>query len=153
VDLAGLPLASLADLPGLVVRARGAEGRGVPLAAFQGLPVAGKAVLVETGWSRHWGNESYFEGSPFLARDAAAWLAAERAALVGLDAYNVDDTSGKDRPVHTALLGAGIPVVEHMTGLDALPDRGFRFFAVPAPVAGMGTFPVRAFAILDAPAA
>jgi kynurenine formamidase len=80
---------------------------------------------------------------------AAAWLVEQGAALVGVDCTNVDDTSGRERPVHTVLLGAGIPVVEHLTGLDALPDRGFRFFAVPAPVAGMGTFPVRAFAIVD----
>lgn len=146
-DLAGLPLARLADLEGVVLRA--ARGRRViDAAAFDGLEVRGKAVLVATGWDRHFGTPEYATGHPFLTRDAAELLVARGAALVGIDSLNIDDTADGARPVHTALLRAGIPVVEHLTGLAGLPASGFRFFAVPPKVSGMGTFPVRAFALV-----
>ncbi len=146
-DLSELPLESLADLDTVVVRA-GAE-RAVDWSAFRGLDVKGKAVLVETGWSRHWSTEAYGKGHPFLTREAAEGLRDAGAALVGIDSLNIDDTEDGSRPVHTALLGAGIPVCEHLTELRGLPDRGARFFAVPVKVKAMGTFPVRAFAVVD----
>ena len=114
--------------------------------AFEGLEVAGKAVLVHTGWDRHWRTEAYYANHPFLTEAAARLLAERGAALVGIDSHNIDDTGVPRRPVHTTLLGAGILVCEHLTNLGALPQSGFRFSAVPPKVAGMGTFPVRAFA-------
>lgn len=145
-DLAELSLESLADLDALVVDARSA-GRAIDRTHFEGLRTAGRAVLVHTGWDRNWRTDAYFDGHPFLTRDAADLLAREGAALVGIDSYNIDDTGDLARPVHSILLGAGIPICEHMTGLAALPPSGARFFAVPVKVRGMGTFPVRAFAI------
>ena len=144
-DLAGLDLAQLASLPGLKVKA---AAQAVDADLFEALDVAGKAVLVETGWDRHWRTDAYAAGHPFLTEKAARLLVARGARLVGIDSYNIDDTSGRSRPVHTILLGAGVPICEHMTGLAALPAKGFRFTAVPPKVAGMGTFPVRAFAAL-----
>lgn len=144
-DLAALELGQLAGLDGLVVRC---AAMAVEAEAFEGLDVAGKAVLVATGWSRHWRTEAYFENHPFLTEAAARLLAEGGAALVGIDSHNIDDTRGRARPVHTILLGAGIPICEHLAHLDALPDTGFRFTAVPPRIAGMGTFPVRAFAEL-----
>jgi kynurenine formamidase len=147
-DLAALPLERLAELPGVVIEA--APGvRAIGPAALPARDLRGRAVLVRTGWSRHFGRRAYFEGHPFLTADAAAALVDAGAALVGIDSLNVDDTADGARPVHTALLAAGIPVVEHLTGLDVLPAEGFRFFAVPVKVRGMGTFPVRAFAALS----
>lgn len=148
-DLGGLALESLANLEGVLVRAVPGAGRGVDEPRFAGLDVRGRAVLVHTGWDVHWGGERYFEGHPFLTRAAAERLVAGGAALVGIDSYNIDDTADGARPAHTLLLGAGIPVVEHLTGLEQLPDRGFRFFAVPVKVQGMGSFPVRAFAAME----
>lgn len=145
-DLADLPLESLADLDLIVVRARGRAGRGIDATAFRGLEVHGRAVLVDTGWSAHWRTDRYFEGHPFLTADAARALTDGGAALVGIDSFNIDDTDDGTRPVHTTLLGADIPIAEHLTGLDRLPDRGARFFAVPVKVRAFGTFPVRAFA-------
>ena len=116
---------------------------------FDGLDVTGKAVLIHTGWDRHWGTEAYFNDHPFLTRDAAECLKSEGSALVGIDSLNIDDNSDGTRPAHTILLGDGIPIVEHMCNLDVLPHNGFKFFAVPAPVKGMGSFPVRAMAIID----
>lgn len=144
-DLAQLPLERVADVPGLHLRAD-PERRSIDLDAVDGLDVGGKAVLIETGWSRHWGTERYFEGHPFLTGAAARYLRDAGARLVGIDSLNVDDTDDPTRPVHTVLLGAGIPVVEHLRGLDALRGTSFRFTAVPVKVRGMGTFPVRAFA-------
>jgi kynurenine formamidase len=142
-DLAAVGLERLAGLDGLCVRSEGpAAGAGL----FEGLDVAGKAVLVRTGWDRHWGSDFYYSGHPFLAEGAARLLAECGAALVGIDSHNIDDTRGRARPVHTILLAAGIPICEHMTNLAALPERGFRFHAAPPKVQGMGTFPVRAFA-------
>ena len=144
-DLAAVGLERLAGLDGLCVRSEGIEaGTGL----FEGLDVAGKAVLVHTGWDRHWRTDAYHSDHPFLAEAAARLLAERGAALVGIDSYNIDDTRTRCRPVHTILLGAGTLVVEHMTGLGALPGSGFRFTAAPPKVAGMGTFPVRAFAQL-----
>jgi arylformamidase len=142
-DLAAVALERLAGLDGLCVRAETTEAGE---ALFEVLDVAGKAVLVHTGWDRHWRTDSYFENHPFLAEAAARLLAEGGAALVGIDSYNIDDTRTRRRPVHTILLGAGTLICEHMTGLGALPPDGFRFTAAPPRIAGMGTFPVRAFA-------
>jgi kynurenine formamidase len=144
-DLSELPLASLADLPGIRIKGNKAPANDVDL--FEGKDVAGKAVLVHTGWSRHWMTDKYFDNPPFLTRKAAEFLVKSRAALVGIDSMNIDDINDKSRPVHTVLLEANIPVVEHMTNLGELPDEDFRFFAVPVKVKSFGTFPVRAFAI------
>jgi kynurenine formamidase len=148
IDLSELPLERVANLPGLVVRIDPAAGRAVTREMFDSLDVRGKAVLVHTGWDAHWRTDRYFEGHPFLTADAAAYLAEAGAALVGIDSLNIDDTADMARPVHTALLGAGVPVAEHLTGLSRLPDSDFRFFAVPVKVKGMGTFPVRAFGMV-----
>jgi arylformamidase len=110
--------------------------------------VRGRAVLVHTGWDRYWGTERYGTDNPFLTAAAADWLVEQQAGLVGIDSVNIDDTGGPSRPVHTALLAAGIPIVEHLCGLDQLPPSGFRFSAAPPPVVGIGTFPVRAYAVL-----
>src|SRR5262245_17941730 len=146
-DLAGLPLAKLAGLDAVVVRWALGRGRAVGADAFSGLDVRGKAVLVATGWSSRWRTDAYFEGHPFLTADAATRLRDDGAVLVGIDSLNIDDTADLARPVHSTLLGAEIPVVEHLTRLEQLPDAGFRFFAVPVKFRGLGTFPVRAFAM------
>jgi kynurenine formamidase len=148
-DLAALPLESLADLEAVVVRHAQDAGRAVGPDAFASLDVSGKAVLVNTGWDRNWRTDAYFEGHPFLTGEAAELLVEGGAAFVGIDSYNIDDTDDGTRPVHTALLGAGVPICEHMTSLGALPDAGFRFSAVPVKVKGFGTFPVRAFGVLE----
>ena len=148
-DLAALDLATLADLDCVVVRVAARSDRAITPAAFAGLVLGGKAVLVHTGWDRHWRSDQYFEGHPFLTADAAAFLVQAGATLVGIDSYNIDDITDGYRPVHTALLGAEIPIVEHLCGLEHLPDQGSRFFAVPVKVKGFGTFPVRAFAIIE----
>jgi kynurenine formamidase len=148
-DLADLPLLSLADLPSIVVRQPWENEIAVDVNAFDGLDVTGRAVLVHTGWDRHWRTERYGTDHPFLTADAADWLVAHGAALVGIDSNNIDDTRLRARPAHNRLLGADIPICEHMTGLGQLPDEGFRFSAVPPKVRGMGTFPVRAYAVLD----
>ena len=148
VDLADLPLASLADLPGIVVRRPWENELATGARHFEGLDVQGKAVLVHTGWDRHWRTDRYGEAHAFLTGDAADWLIEMGAVLVGIDSNNIDDTRVRARPVHSKLLGADIPICEHMTGLASLPDEGFRFSAVPPKVRGMGTFPVRAYAVL-----
>ena len=145
-DLAALPLGRLADLDGVVVDVTGSGSRAVGRAPFLPYPVLDKAVLVRTGWDRHWGTSSYVGPHPFLTAEAAAYLAGSGALLVGIDAINIDDTDDPERPAHSLLLAAGIPVCEHLTGLGALPAAGFRFSAVPPRVAGFGTFPVRAYA-------
>jgi kynurenine formamidase len=147
-DLSQLPLESVADLDAIVVRAPSGSGRAIGPEAFRGRALDRKAVLVHTGWSQHWRSERYFEGHPFLTAEAAALLRDQGAALVGIDSLNIDDISGGERPVHSILLRADIPIVEHMTGLDQVPDEGFRFHAVPVKVKRFGTFPVRAFALL-----
>lgn len=147
-DLAELELTRLANLEAVVIRATGMAGRAVDRGAFAATDVRGKAVLVHTGWSRHWGTERYFEEHPFLTAAAATYLKEQGALLVGVDSLNIDDTGDGERPVHTTLLGAEVLIVEHLRGLEQLPISGFTFSAVPVKVKRMGTFPVRAFATL-----
>ncbi|GAB4426538.1 MAG: cyclase family protein [Bacteroidia bacterium] len=144
-DLSGQPLDSLAHLPAVVVSANGEEVKAIDAAFFYGLELEGRAVLVHTGWDQHWQTDRYHSEHPFLTADAAEYLVAQQVALVGIDAYNIDDTRGRQRPVHSILLGAGIPIVEHLRGLEQIPDRSIYFSAVPPRVQGMGSFPVRAF--------
>jgi kynurenine formamidase len=147
-DLAGLALSSLADLDGRVLRVPAGAPRAIDREAFVFDDVAGTAVLVHTGWDRHWGTETYGTPAPFLTRRACAWLVERGAALVGIDSVNIDDAADLARPAHTTLLGAGVPIVEHLCGLEQLPPRGFRFHAAPPRFEGVGTFPVRAYAIV-----
>lgn len=149
-DLAGLDLYSLANLDGIVIRRVNAPLRDVSLDAIERLDLNGKAVLFHTGWDRYWRTDAYFDGNhPFLTAETAEYLARSGAALVGIDSYNIDNTKDGKRPAHSILLREGIPIVEHLCGLGELPDTGFKFFAVPVKVKGMGTFPVRAFALME----
>lgn len=150
-DLSELALSSLANLEGLVIRAPINLGRAIDLSVLRGLELRGKAVLFHTCWDTHWNTDQYFEDHPYLTRDAARFLADSGAALVGIDSLNIDDTVDGTRPVHTILLGADIPVVEHLCHLEQLPEHGFKFFAVPVKVRGFGTFPVRAFGLITHP--
>jgi arylformamidase len=150
IDLSELPLDRLADLDAVVVDAP-AGTRAITADAFRDVDVAGRAVLVRTGWHRHWRTPAYMEGHPFLTGDAASLLVESGARIVGIDSLNIDDTPlGGERPVHSTLLAVGIPICEHLADLSALPRDGFRFSAVPVPVRGMGTFPVRAYATIGA---
>jgi arylformamidase len=148
-DLSQLALSSIANLEGIRIRAGNSGARGIDASLFRGADVRGKAVLVYTGWDAHWRTDRYFEGHPFLTRDAAQFLADSGAKLVGIDSLNIDDTQDLSRPAHSILLGADIPIVEHLCNLSSLPDDRFRFFAVPVKVRAFGTFPVRAFAIVE----
>jgi arylformamidase len=149
-DLSELDLAILAELDGVVLRTCSSAGRAVSSNDFSGMDVDGKAVLINTGWDAHWRTDQYFEQHPFLTEDAAIGLRDCGARLVGIDSLNIDDTATGRRPVHSVLLGAGIPIIEHLRGLPQLPLTGFRFTAVPVKVKGLGTFPVRAYCTLPA---
>ena len=147
-DLSALDLNSLANLDCVVIRHMGPD-RAITTAAVKNLEIKDRAVLFHTGWDLHWRTEHYLSGQhPFLAADAAEYLANAGAVLVGIDSYNIDDTTDGSRPAHSTLLAHGIPIVEHLCGLRELPDTGFRFFAVPVKVKRFGTFPIRAFAIV-----
>ncbi len=146
VDLSGLSLDVLAGREGICIAAPHAHGLAVDEDFLEGKEVRGKAVLFFTGWAARWGASEYQQRSPHLTSKMSSLLVSRGAAIVGIDSHNIDDTEDLTRPVHSILLRAGIPVVEHLTNLSALPPSGFRFYAVPVKVAGMGTFPVRAFA-------
>jgi arylformamidase len=144
-DLSELPLESIADLDCVVVRVDPSQGRAVDQISVNAQRVRGRAVLFDTGWSRHWRTDAYFEGHPYLTERLAEWLANAGVALVGIDSFNIDNTENGERPVHTVLLGHEIPIVEHMRGLHDVPAEGGRFFGVPVKVKGFGSFPIRAF--------
>ncbi|GHJ06935.1 cyclase [Micromonospora humidisoli] len=149
-DLSQVPLSRLVDVPGVLVDVGSTPTPGIGADAFAGCAVSGRAVLIRTGWDRHWGTEAYgAPGHPFLTAEAVSWLVSQGPAVVGIDSVNIDDMADLHRPAHTGLLATGIPIVEHLCGLAALPAEGFRFHAAPVAVAGMGTFPVRAYALVD----
>jgi arylformamidase len=147
-DVSAIPLARTVDLPAVVVRVTGAGQSGIDVGALAALDVRGKAVLLHTGDDAYFGSPAYAEGCHFLTRAGAAWLAERDPALVGIDGLNIDDAADGERPAHTLLLAADIPLVEHLTGLDQLPPTGASFTAVPLRIEGLGTIPVRAFARL-----
>jgi arylformamidase len=142
-------LDSLANLDCLVAKIDPGGSRAIDNLPFRAQDVRGKAVLIRTAWDRHWRTDQYFEGFPYLTGELALWLRDAGAALVGIDSHNIDSTDDGERPVHSTLLGADIPIVEHLCGLDAVPESGSKFFAVPVKVKGFGTFPVRAFAAVE----
>jgi kynurenine formamidase len=148
-DLSTTPLPNIANIPGVVVRVTGVESRAIDWMHFAAIDVCRRAILVHTGWDRHWRTDRYFEGHPYLTMASAEYLRDQGAVLVGIDSLNIDDMTDLTRPVHTVLLGAGIPIVEHLTNLSALPLDGFAFSAAAPKVVAMGTFPVRAHAILQ----
>lgn len=147
-DVAELEIESLADLEGELVQV-GPDTQEIDEKHFAGLDVNGKAVLVRTGWCKHWKTDQYFEGHPYLTEGAAILLRNSGVRLVGIDSYNIDDIQNGARPVHTVLLGGEIPIIEHMCNLDQLPESGFRVTAVPVKVKNFGTFPVRAYGTID----
>jgi arylformamidase len=149
VDLADLALESVVDLDGILVDCRSQPAKGIGTEAFDSVEVEGRAVLVATGWDANWGTVAYLSDNPFLTEAAAIYLVERGPALIGIDSLNIDSLADPRRPAHTAILRAGIPLVEHLTGLERLPRSGWRFFAVSPRIRGMATFPVRAFALLD----
>jgi kynurenine formamidase len=150
-DLAGLSLETLVDQPAEVFHLQDSLERGIPASVFYDRSLTGTAVLLHTGWDKHFASPAYLTGSPFLTADGADYLVGQGVTLVGIDSLNIDDTeSGGERPAHSALLAAGIHVVEHLTNLESLPPTGARFTAVPPKVEAFGTFPVRAFARVGA---
>jgi len=149
-DISALDLAAVADLQGAVFRAPSGQ-RAIGPDLFASADLKDKAVLVHTRWAQHWGADQYFEGHPYLTAACAEFLKDAGPALVGIDSLNIDDTADGRRPAHSILLGAGILIVEHLCHLERLPDRGFRFYATPVKVRGFGTFPVRAFGLIDTP--
>jgi kynurenine formamidase len=146
-DLAALPLERLAHVPCVVVDVASLPGRAIGADAFRSLDLAGRAVLFHTGFSRHWRSERYFSDNPFLTAEACEQLVAAGARFVGIDSLNIDDVGDLARPAHTILLGAGIPVCEHMTNLARVPREGTRLHAVPIAWSGGATFPVRAYVV------
>ncbi|MBE2222058.1 MAG: cyclase family protein [Anaerolineae bacterium] len=149
IDIADLPLTAVADLPAIHIDTTSNTQRAIGPEWFEDLDIAGKAVLVQTGWDKHWNTEQYYEGHPYLTEETAVFLKQAGVRLVGIDSYNIDSTDDGRRPVHSVLLRHNILIVEHMTNLRQLPANGFRFYAVPVKVKGMGTFPVRAFALVN----
>jgi arylformamidase len=145
-DLSQLPLSSLANLDCVVAHLAPCASRAIDHLPFSAVDVRGKAVLVHTGWDRHWRTDAYFEGFPYLTGALAQWLRDAGARLVGIDSHNIDCTDSGERPVHSTLLREDIPIVEHLCALQAVPERGAKFFATPVKIKGFGTFPVRAFA-------
>ncbi len=148
LDLSGLPLERLVNLPGVVLHTPANE-RAIASTLFEQTDLSGKAVLIHTRWDKNWRTDAYFFNHPFLTKEAAECLVQQGATLVGIDSYNIDDTGDMKRPAHTVLLLAGIPIVEHLCNLEGLPPGNFRFFAAPPRIKRFGTFPVRAFAIAD----
>lgn len=152
-DLAALELATLVDLPTEVFHLVDRDARGIPASAFHGRDVREKAVLLHTGWDRHFGTGEYGDAAPFLSVDGVEYLAEQGVLLVGIDSVNIDDMSADakgERPAHSVFLAKGIHIVEHLTNLAELPPSGALFTAVPPKFEGAGTFPVRAFAKVPA---
>lgn len=148
-DVAELKLSQLSHLPCVVARVDTSASRAIEQLNLSKENVRGHAVLIQTAWSRHWRTDAYFEGHPFVTSHLATWLKESGAALVGIDSYNIDNTDTLERPAHSILLRHDIPIVEHLCNLESVPESGAQFFAIPPRIKGMGTFPVRAFAVIQ----
>nr|WP_308216624.1 cyclase family protein [Pseudalkalibacillus decolorationis] len=148
-DLSEMSIQQLTDLDGIVIRVDSQVSRSIDVDCFKGKEIRGKAVLVNTGWDQFWNSDMYFENHPYLTEGAARYLIDCEVKLVGIDSMNMDDTTRKQRPVHSLLLAEEIPIVEHLCKLDQLPETGFTFTALPPKFKGTGTFPVRAMAKIE----
>jgi arylformamidase len=145
-DLSQIEIDCLSDLEAIVIRANHKKALAIDASYFEGKEIRGRAILVHTGWDKHWKRESYFEDHPYLTKDAALYLQRCGAKLVGIDSMNIDNTKKGSRPVHSILLKSEILIVEHLCNLEVVPDEGFSFSAIPPKFKGVGTFPVRALA-------
>ena len=145
-DLSEVMLDRLVDLDGILIRVDYRKTLAVTVEHVKNKELRNKAVLINTGWDAHWNTDRYYNHHPFLTKEAAEYIRDSGGKLVGIDSHNIDDTSGKSRPVHTVLLGAEILIVEHLCNLSSIPEEGFTFSAVPPKFRGVGTFPVRAMA-------
>lgn len=145
-DLSEIDATAFADLEGIVIRVPYTENLAITDEHLRGYEIRNRAVLIHTGWDRHWNTEKYFEGHPYLTKEAATYLKDCHIKLAGIDSLNIDNTKDNARPVHTLLLGAEILIVEHLCNLDLVPHEGFTFSAIPPKFKGVGTFPVRALA-------
>ena len=145
-DLSEVPLGKFVDLEGILISVPYQEVKSIDQTYFKGFSLEKKAVLVHTDWSELWQTEDYYSNHPYLTEDAALYLRDQGVVLVGIDAYNIDDTSTRQRPVHSILLKEEILIVEHMNNLGQLVGRPFTFSAIPPKIESVGTFPVRAFA-------
>lgn len=145
-DLSDLLLESCTDLDAVVIHVPFEEVTAITAAHFKNYELSNRAVLVHTGWDKHWNTEKYYEGHPYLTEDAAVYLRDCAVKLVGIDAHNIDNTATNRRPVHTTLLDAEILITEHLCNLYLLPAGDFTFSAIPPKFKGVGTFPVRAMA-------
>jgi arylformamidase len=145
-DLSEVGLESFTDLPAIVIRVPHTKTISITDELLKNYEIRNRAVLIHTGWDEYWNTDLYYENHPHLTKEAAEYLKKCNVKLVGIDSHNIDDTSGKSRPVHTILLGAEILIVEHLCNLNSIPDDGFTFSAVPPKFKGVGTFPVRAMA-------
>jgi len=147
-DLSEVGLESFVDLNAIVIPVPFSETLKITAETLSNHQIKDRAVLIHTGWDTHWNTDNYYENNPYLTKGAAEYLRDSGVKLVGIDSHNIDDTRGKNRPVHTILLGAEILIVEHLCNLQSLPQDGFTFSAVPPKFKGVGTFPVRAFATI-----
>jgi arylformamidase len=145
-DLSQVSLEAFVDLEGIVIRVPFENGLAITADHLRNYEIRNRAVLIHTGWDKHWNTPAYYENHPYLTKDAAEYLRDCSIKLAGIDSHNIDNTQGKNRPVHTTLLGSDILIVEHLCNLYLVPNEGFLFSAVPPKFKGVGTFPVRAMA-------
>ncbi len=147
-DLSQIPLEQVAGVPGVVLHVSVSSDRSITI-DVKPSELKGRAVLIRTGWDKRWGTESYWEPGPYLSEESIDLLIRSKATLVGVDFWNVDNTMDFTRPAHTQLLASNILIVEHLCNLSALPQTGFRFYAVPLRIVRGASFPVRAFAEVE----
>lgn len=147
-DCAAVPIEKLTNIAGIKIILPYTQQRVIDATCFKGVNVQGKAVLLQTGWDKHWNTDAYHSGGPYLTPEAAEYLVSQKVKMVGIDAHNIDDVSKATRPVHSILLKENIYIIEHMTNMQALPQEGFLFHALPPKLKGVGSFPVRAYATL-----
>jgi arylformamidase len=147
-DLSETSLEAFTDLEGIVIRVPCEEGLAITRERVGNFEIRNRAVLLHTGWDKHWNTPTYYENHPYVTEEAAQYLRDCNVKLVGIDSHNIDNTSGSSRPVHTTLLGSEILIVEHLCNLYLVPDEDFLFSAIPPKFKGVGTFPVRAMAKL-----
>lgn len=105
----------------------------------------GARIILNTGWHARFGQPAFYKDHPDIAHPAGEYLASRQLRLLGMDlpTPNHDYT-----PIHKALMGAGVVLVESLANLDALPER-FTFCALPLKLAGRDGSPVRAVGMAD----
>ncbi len=112
-----------------------------------GVRVGAGDILLFRAWPGHHTDDGFFRCAG-LNGAGADWAVARGIKVLGCDLATPDDPRDMTRPVHLALLGRGILIIEELANLERLPAARFEFVGLPLKIKGATGSPIRAVGII-----